>query len=103
MVNWLYTTGIEHQPGPAHNAPARFQVLDSINCTNLHTHQDHVLCGEADFTLLQEVSANPPTIANLKTAFREKGHQLLCTSTDTSATHFVGGVGGIAKNPKTFF
>ena len=113
MQAWLFTTGIEHQPGPEvatvhHEDLIAFDgshktaiVLETSNITCLETHMDELVNSNADFTFFQEASALPAVIATTKSKFLNNTNKVIDVGClDPTTKHNVGGVGACAyKKP----
>ena len=111
MKEWLFSTGIEHQPGPDSdfktlpsdivdfdNIPSHAILLESINVTCLETNLEEVISSKADFSFLQETSATPATVSAIKNLISATGKKVDIGCLDpTTKAHNVGGVGACAK------
>ena len=105
---WLFSTGIEHQPGPDPIGTDPHELLDwdndkvitifSSNITCLETHAVDLARTKADLHVFQEHSADKATISRLAGIFLKNKRSLVAGPLDPNVKgHKLGGVAASAK------
>ena len=110
---WLFSTGIEHQPGPPENCtsdPRDIMGWDDDNgitiaCSNVTCMESHIaelVTTTADLHVYQEHSADAFTIGGLRQQFQTKNRSLIAGPLDPNVKgHKLGGVAASARSEGT--
>jgi hypothetical protein len=73
--------------------------VDNINVTCLHNHFEQIVGSKANYTVMQEHSCTPGSIASLKALAKDAKRTLVAGPFDPNYHHNVGGVAGISDKP----
>ena len=99
---WLWATGLEHQPGPQQPLPPHWirsegPIIEVANITSMDTHVETLVHRHADFTFFQEHSAPPAAWPRLCALHQEQKRKVHFGPLDPNASHLLGGVGCSTK------